>query len=135
MARALVVERDTTELRILLKRGCQSALAETVTLTVIRAGSPCREPSPPCDDPCSLVCPQPLVFECPPSKVYYASRVEPGLAVFTLDKDIMEAPKGWYRAMIEVDGCEVGILPLLVRCSGVTASSYRLTCAVLSLAE
>lgn len=134
MARTLVVERDTTELRIVLKRGCQPASAEAVTLTITRAGLACREP-PPCDDPCPLVCPQPLIFECPPSKVYFASRVEPGLAVFTLDQDIMEAPEGWYRAMIEVDGCEVGILPLLVRCSGVTVSSYRLTCAGLSLAE
>jgi hypothetical protein len=135
MARALVVERDTNELRIVLQRGCQPATAESVTLTITRAGLTCREPPPPCDAACRPVCPPPLVMECYPSKVYFASRVEPGFAIFSLDQDIMEAPEGWYRAMIEVDGCEVAILPLLVQCSGVTVNSYRVTCAGLFLAE
>jgi hypothetical protein len=135
MVRALIVERDMTELRIELQRGCRPATADAVTLTITRAGFSCREPPPPCDDLCRPACPPTPVMDCPPAKVYSASRIEAELAVFSLDQDMTKAPEGWYRAMIEVDECEVVILPLLIRCAGVTASSYRVTCAELSMAR
>lgn len=128
MVRALIVERDTTELRMALQRGCRPVTAEAVTLTITRAGFASREPMPPCDDSCRPACPPTPLIDCPPSKVYSASRIEPGLAVFFLDQDMTEAPEGWYRAKIEADGCEMAILLLLVRFSGVTVSSYRMTC-------
>lgn len=132
MACALVVERDTNELRIVLQRGCQPVAAESVKLTITRAGLTCRETLLPCDDSCGL--PRP-VMDCPTSKVYPASRIELGLVVFLLDQDITEAPEGWYQAMIDVDGCDVAILPLLVRRSSVTVSSCRVTCTRLSTAN
>lgn len=135
MPRALVVERDTTELWVVLQRGCRPATAESVTLTITRVGSACLEPLSPCNDSCCPARPPISVMDCPPSKVYSASRIEPGLALFLLDQDTIKAPEGWYRAMIEVDGCEVEKMPLLVRYSEVAVCSYRVTFSYLPLAK
>ena len=135
MARALIVERDTTELRIVLQRGCRPVMAETITLTITRAGFERREPPSPCDNPCPPVCWLEQIADRPPSKIYHASRIELGLAIFTLDHDLIEAPGGWYRVMIEVEGYMVAVLPLLVRRSEAAISSYRTTCNWLASAE
>lgn len=135
MARLLIVERDTSELRVVLQQGCRLATAKSVTLTIIREGHTYRESQLPCVVPCSLACLSILMLECPLAKVYSANRVEPGLAIFALDQDLTEAPEGWYRAMIEVDGRWAAVIPLLVQSSGVTVSSCRMTCIGLPPAE
>lgn len=128
MARAFVVERDTTELWMVLQLGCRPAMAESVTLTITRVGSACLGPLPPCDDCCCPVCLPISVMDCPTSKVYSASRIESGRAVFLLDQDMTEAPEGWYRAMIEVNGCPVVVLKILVRYSGVAGQAMGNSC-------
>ena len=128
MARALVIERDTTELWIVLERRYRLPMAESMTLTITRVVLPWLEPLPPCDDSCRPVRQLISVMDCPPSKVYSANRIESGRAVFLLDKDMTEAPEGWYRAMIEVNRCELAVLPLLVLDQRITVCSYRMVC-------
>lgn len=128
MTRALIVERDTTELRITLHRWCRPATVESVKLTITRAGLACRELRSLRGEQFPSVCPSIPVRDWPPSKVYSASQVEPGLAVFVLDRDLLEAPEGWYRAMIEADSFSVGFVHLLVLCSGIAVSPRRMAC-------
>lgn len=119
MARALVVEPDMAELRVVLQRGCRPAVAETVTLTITRMEPTCSDVLPPLESRCHRI---PLiVVDRQPTKVYHAIRTEPGLAVFALDHDLSEAPEGWYLGRVAVDGCEVALLTVWVRCSAVVA--------------
>lgn len=50
-----------------------------------------------------------------PSKTYNAESVECGMATFVIDHDLTEAPVGWYRGRVAVDGCEVAVLTIWVR--------------------
>lgn len=119
MARVLIVEPDTVELRVTLQARCQAATASQVTMTVTREGVACREPMPTCDGCCRPHGPLPVVRGKPVAKVYNATRIAPGWATFNIDHDLTEAPEGWYQIRITVDGCDVAELPLLVRCGKV----------------
>jgi hypothetical protein len=74
--------------------------------------APCR----PCDE--ALPVARPL-----PSKTYVAQSVVRGVATFLLDHDLTEAPEGWYLGRVAVDGCEVAVLTVWVRCGAVIARS------------
>lgn len=67
--------------------------------------APCR----PCDEVLPAACPS-------PSKTYVAQSVVRGVATFLLDHDLREAPDGWYLGRVAVDGCEVAVLTIWVRC-------------------
>jgi hypothetical protein len=119
MTRVLIVEPDTVELHVSLQVGCRPATARQVTLTVTRAGAMWCEPMPECDDACRPHSPLPVVRDVPMSKVYHATRIASGWAAFTIDRDLAEAPGGWYHVRIAVDGCDAAELSLLVRCGKV----------------
>lgn len=125
MPRALLVEPGITELRIALWRTCRPAAVDALTLRITHMGMLCAKQPPLSGDPCHPVLCSETVANCPPTKVYHADRIEAGLAVFVLDHDLVEAPEDWYRAGIEVDGCVVADMPLLVRRCGFCASLFR----------
>jgi hypothetical protein len=78
MARVLIVEPDTVELRVTLQAGCRAAAASQVTMTVTREGVACRELMPACDDSCNRYGPLPVVRGEPVAKVHHAIRIAPG---------------------------------------------------------
>jgi hypothetical protein len=115
MPRAVIVDADTTELRVTLQAGCRPALPEAVTLMITRADAMCQELPLACDDPCRREDRPAEVPARPPAKVYRAVRIEPGLAVFVVDHDLVEAPEGWYLGRVCADACEVAELMIWVR--------------------
>lgn len=75
--------------------------------------SPTLAPCRPCDGALPVVVP-------PPSKTYVAESVVRGVATFAIDHDLTEAPVGWYRGRVAVEGCEVAVLTIWVRRCGAT---------------
>lgn len=78
--------------------------------------SPTLAPCRPCDHALPVVAPS-------PSKTYTAASVVRGVATFVIDHDLLEAPTGWYLGRVAVDGCEIAVLTIWVRCSATIARS------------
>lgn len=76
--------------------------------------APCR----PCDG-------RPAVLCSAPSKTYIAETVVRGVATFRIDQDLTEAPAGWYRGRVAVEGSEVAVLTIWVRRCGATGRAVR----------
>ncbi len=130
MARMLVVDSQTEELRVTLQSGCRPALPAAVVLTITRMDAACQELPPPCDDACHRPGPPYAVPERSPAKVYPAARIESGVAVFIIDHDLTEAPIGWYIGRVSVAEREVAMVMILVRHEGLhaRASCHKLDC-------
>lgn len=130
MARLLVVDSQTVELRVALQSGCRPALPAAVVLTITRMDTACQELPPPCDDACHRSGPPVTVRELSPAKVYAAARIEPGMAVFVIDHDLTEAPIGWYIGRVSVAEREVAMVMILVRNEGLHArvGCHKLDC-------
>lgn len=125
MARMLVVDSQTEELRVALQSGCRPALPAAVVLTITRMDAACQELPPPCDDVCHRSGPPVAIRERSPAKVYAAARIEPGMAVFVIDHDLTEAPAGWYLGNVVINGCLAATLTIRVRCGDVSAQAMR----------
>jgi hypothetical protein len=121
MARMLVVDSQTVELRVALQSGCRQVLPAAVVLTITRMDAACQELPPSCDDACHRSGPPVTVRERSPAKVYVAARIEPGMAVFVIDHDLTEAPAGWYLGRVAVAEREVAMMMILVRNEGLHA--------------
>lgn len=128
MARMLVVDSQTVELRVALQLECRPALPAAVVLTITRMDAACQELPPPCDDACHRYGPPVTVRERFPVKVCVAVRIEPGMAVFVIDYDLTEAPTGWYLGRVAVEGCEVAVLTIWVRSGGTTGRAVKRSC-------
>jgi hypothetical protein len=144
MARPLIVEPDTRRLQVALMHGDEAVDAAAVTLTVTRKGKVDGPPVSDCADACAppYPCPHDVVqgrgcclggcrtpAACPSqSKTYIAESVVRGIATFAIDHDLIDAPEGWYLGYVAVDGCEVAVLTIWVRCGRGAARALDRPC-------